>query len=103
MNTTASCVVLGIGTVLVLPLILAALLGWEPPLPHRDTNSPRLLASVALAAYAAAFAEAAPRLASASKSVVTACSRIALLLALLAVALGIAYERTAPLRDRRRD
>ncbi|WP_405954886.1 hypothetical protein [Streptomyces phaeochromogenes] len=93
MSTPTHCVALGICTVLLLPPILATLLGWNPPLPHRDDGSIRLLASAAAAAYTAVLTEVAPRLAGAPEIVVTPCSYAALVLAVVAVALGVAYLR----------
>ncbi|WP_416978201.1 hypothetical protein [Streptomyces sp. T028] len=95
MNSATHCVVLGTATVIVLPLVLAVFLGWTPPLPRRDSGSPRLLAAVVAAGYGAVVSEALPRLVGAARDVVVVGSCVAVTLAVVAFALGIAYDRTS--------
>jgi hypothetical protein len=95
MQSTTGCVVLAICTVFFVPLILATLLGWDPPLPERDAGSPRLLACATAAAYGSVLTTTVPQLVSAPKALVTTCSYSALVLPIVAIALGTVYDRAA--------
>ncbi|WP_340377629.1 hypothetical protein U5640_22835 [Streptomyces sp. SS7] len=100
MNIATGCVLLGASTVIVLPLVLAVFLGWVPPLPQRDAGSPRLLASVVAAGHTAVVVEAVPHLAGVNGKVITVASSAAVMLSVVALVLGIAYDRASP-RGRR--